>query len=188
MSNKNVAQYVMLAEVSYADLTDRNGTPLTNNETYSSTLIKSGFADAKDDGQITLLKNNWDVVANWKDHTDESSFSATLFKGKSDDNQGYVLAFKGSKEIKDFLVADAGDIVLDGFALKQSIDLINFRQYLTTKDDNYKVIVLETLEKDKELESLNLKIKTIEYHGYKSPTGLSIEQKKELAELQAQYK
>ncbi len=144
MSNKNVAQYVMLAEVSYADLTDATGSPLAKgSEAYKNALKKSNFAKADDDGQITLLKDNWSVVANWKDRTDETSFSATLFQGteKSGESGQYVLAFKGSKEPKDFFVADLGDIVLDGFALKQSIDLINFRQRLiANKDETYDVL------------------------------------------------
>ncbi len=122
--SKNVAQYVMLAEASYADLTDKNGNPLDKDGVdYTSVLKNSGFADNKKDGQITMLKDNWNVVANWKDRTDETSFSATLFQGteKSGEKGQYVLAFKGSKQIwKDFIVTDFGDIVLDGFALKQA--------------------------------------------------------------------
>ncbi len=58
MSSKNVAQYVMLAEASYADLTDKNGKPITDINKYFAALKDSGFADTKDDGQITLLKDD----------------------------------------------------------------------------------------------------------------------------------
>ncbi len=73
----------------------------------------------------------------------ESGFSATLFKGTAASGQAgqYVLAFKGSLGAKDFIIADGGDIVLDGFALKQSIDLINFRQRLiANKGETYDVL------------------------------------------------
>ncbi len=135
MSSKNIAQYVMLAQASYADLTDETGRPLEEGGyDYNEALKKSGFADTKDDGQITLLKDNWSVVANWKDRVGddwsvgnlthkESGFSATLFKDTAASGQAgqYVLA--GSLGAKDFIIADGGDIVMDGFAHKLNMNV-----------------------------------------------------------------
>ena len=146
------AEYVKLAEVSYVDFSDIKD--LTD-----KSLIKNELMyEKKEDG--TKVPNlpqsyaeqfvkDWTVKAQWTDLEEETSFSATLFQkndenGEKDENGEYVLAFKGSKEPKDFYQADGFDIVLDGFALKQSIDLINFRQQLLGEDGKaYKVLTLQ---------------------------------------------
>ena len=147
-----VAEYVKLAEASYADFSKKTLSTQQaimekdeNDPTDMGDKSKEKFAES--------IVKNWTVEAHWKDSgniiNSESGFSATLFKGSNDE---YVLAFRGSNGFfddggKDFIIADAGDIVLDGFALKQSIDLINFRQQLLGEDGKaYKVLTLQTDE------------------------------------------
>ena len=162
MNNQSVSKYVMLAEACYADFNDENS-KLKSLDDMRKALVKSRFAKETTNKQIDILFKDWTVKAQWTDRsdywdTDETSFSATLFQknganGEKDENGEYVLAFKGSKEPKDFVIADAGDIALDGFALKQSIDLINFRQQLLgEKGETYKVL---SLQKDGNLSYMN---------------------------------
>ncbi|MBP5788807.1 MAG: hypothetical protein J6W29_01050, partial [Neisseriaceae bacterium] len=134
-------QYTVLAEACYTDFLTGE-TPLVAMVNQKNGKLPLSFAQ--------MVVNNWSIESHWKDRgnliNSESGFSATLFKNK---NNEYVLAFRGSNGPlydggNDFIITDFGDIVLDGFALKQSIDLINFRQQLLgDKDKSYKVLVLE---------------------------------------------
>ena len=148
MNKKNLiqtAEYVKLAEVSYVDFSKIR-------DLNDKSLIKNGLMyEIKDGEKVPNLPQSyaeqfvkdWSVKAQWTDREEETSFSATLFQ-KNETNGEYVLAFKGSLEPKDFWQADGFDIVLDGFALKQSIDLINFRQQLLGEDGKaYKVLTLQ---------------------------------------------
>ena len=100
-----------------------------------------------------LVFDNYDIAAHWKDRKQETSFSGTLFKGKqkSSNPYKYVLALKGSWEWEDF-TTDGGDIVLDGLAHHQIVDMYNFWQQITHVGE-YKVAniisgsELEELEK-----------------------------------------
>jgi len=58
-------------------------------------------------------------------------FSATLFQRKMGDND-YVLAFRGTMGHDDLFLTDVGDIVADGVASSQIIDLYNYVMELTT--------------------------------------------------------
>ncbi len=129
MSNKYISDYVYLAEASYADF---SGTYQDD----KTAIINTKPDKPKPAEFAQLVTENYTVEAHWKDgagdgwgsiFSSESGFSATLFKGIGDGtdgkNSGYVLAMKGSLGTKDFIIADGGDIVLDGFALKQPITL-----------------------------------------------------------------
>ena len=175
------AEYVKLAEVSYVDFSEIQD--LTNETEIKNKMIYNKKED-EENYKVTGLPysftnqfvKDWLVKAQWKDREEETSFSATLFQ-KNEANGEYVLAFKGSLERKDFLIADGGDIVLDGFALKQSIDLINFRQQLLGDEKKaYKVL---TLQKDDELSETARMLKS---------TSLRITDPKEIAEMSRRTK
>lgn len=70
------------------------------------------------------------------DNRNTSGFSATLFQHK--ESKEYVLAFRGTKETKDLVLVDGGDVVLNGIAHGQLVDLYNFWvQMNTAKDEIY---------------------------------------------------
>ena len=65
---------------------------------------------------------NWSVIAHTPNDPD-SDYSSTLFKSKSASDTEYVLAFRGT-EVSDDVFAD-GDIVTDGLAIWQIVDMYN---------------------------------------------------------------
>ena len=148
MKNINVSEYVLLAEASYADFSKLN-----NSDSIIEAIVNIGDKEGKQSELVNTqwlanhIVNNYEIKAHWKDWKNklkESSFSATLFYNKN--NNEYILAIKGSKEAKDFLIADLNDIVHDGLAHHQIVDLYNFWQQITTekKDDAYTAAVIET--------------------------------------------
>jgi hypothetical protein len=79
MNNSNIFDYTQLAEASYVNFWEDNKL-----ETNPAKIIgylqdkerKGGFSAT----QADELLQDWSVLAQYKDRTDESSFSATLFK------------------------------------------------------------------------------------------------------------
>ena len=165
MKNVNVSDYVLLAEASYADFSDG----------LSDSQINKALMKSTDDNQnvVDYITNNYEVVAHWKDRgnfftsadKDQSSgFSGTLFhrirKKKEEKEIGaeYVLALRGTAGGKDLLITDGGDIVNDGLAHHQIVDMYNFWQQITAqKDKPYDVMYVETLGQiyDVALEKIN---------------------------------
>ncbi len=142
MNNSNIFDYTQLAEASYVNFWDGNKLE-TNSE------IMLGYLQNEDRGgkfsktQATELLQDWSVLAQYRDRTEESSFSATLFKNK--DTNEYVFACKGTAELYvDGAEADIGDMVHDGLAIYQIVDMYNFWQQINApKGKSYKVRVLE---------------------------------------------
>ena len=63
----------------------------------------------------------------------ESGFSATLFKSKDANTaQPYVLAIRGTDGNQDLIVTDGSDIMVDGLAIDQIVDLWNYWKSLIT--------------------------------------------------------
>jgi hypothetical protein len=92
-----------------------------------------------------------DFVATWKivshQKNTDSGFSATLFKNK---NTGeYVYSLRGtepSQKIDDILITDVGDIVTDGLAIKQIVDMYNDWQRINAGEGEvYKVVQFDLL-------------------------------------------
>ncbi len=122
-----IADMATLAEASYANLTKDLRTALTEND--SNFLGEEHFSAT----QAADFIQKWSVVPGSYQPDMASGFSATLFQGLSDagDLAGqYVLAIRGTQGFTD-LFADGGDIVLDGLAVDQIIDLYNYTQRLT---------------------------------------------------------
>lgn len=83
-------------------------------------------------------------VALKKAYDKESGFSATLFqaKGNTENTNEYVLAIRGTAGFKD-VSADLGDIVGDGLAYEQIVDLYNFyQQLITPANQSYQAAVI----------------------------------------------
>lgn len=139
IQNQKVFILTELAEAAYADLRGTVGNP--------NALLNQLQGDEKTPllsaPQAEEVAARWEVTSHQPDTT--SGFSATLFH--SLDGDGYVLAFRGTAAPKtDLAYADGGDIVLDGLALDQIVDLYNFWQQIQTgKGQAYTAVKLQAL-------------------------------------------
>lgn len=125
-----------LAEAAYA-LFD-------SGKTTQESLIDSGFSDS----QAATFVASWAVIDHLPDDPG-SDFSATLFQSNIDGK--FTLAFRGTAGIvDDLLYADLGDIVLDGLAVDQIIDMYNYYQKLT-RAGSYEGVMLQLVVPPAEL-------------------------------------
>ncbi len=131
MSNQHISDYVALAEASYADFS------LIDFADLKAIYTVMNDAD-QPENFAKYITDNYEVAAHWKDRgdlftgTDEnqsSGFSGTLFKSKISGQ--YVLALRGTAGGKDLFITDGGDIVNDGLAHHQIVDMYNFWQQIT---------------------------------------------------------
>ncbi|SDI42521.1 Ca2+-binding protein, RTX toxin-related [Pseudomonas flavescens] len=130
------ANMAELAEAAYA-LFD-------SEKTVRESLIDSGFAESQTDAFL----QRWNIIHHQPDT--ESGFSATLFKSKNPNaEQPYVLAIRGTAGFQDLVVTDGSDIVVDGLAIDQIVDLWNYWGQLTTpKGQAFTGAQLVTLEQE----------------------------------------
>ena len=155
-----ISRYVLLSDAAYADFVSKNtGLPF-NTETDKSDIAKAlaarlssqgkgkGDVANADAAQVQLVVQNYILVTHQPDT--KSGFSATLFQdNKVKDNKKdveYVLAIRGtSQRYQDLIATDIGDIVSDGLAVDQIVDMYNWWQQVSTaKDAHYQKAVLET--------------------------------------------
>ncbi|MEJ1336993.1 MAG: calcium-binding protein, partial [Candidatus Sedimenticola sp. (ex Thyasira tokunagai)] len=97
--------------------------------------------------QADVFLANWEFIHQQEDT--ESGFSATLFKSKDPSvTQPYVLSIRGTQQGKeDLVITDGADIVLDGLAIDQIVDLYNYWEKITTPlNESYEAVKLVTLE------------------------------------------
>lgn len=133
---ENLFELAQLAEASYVNLAD-------DDNVYDLLKIR-GMSTYQTD----RLFDTWDVAQSAvgvKAYCPDTSsgYSATLFKNKQDSH--YVLAFKGTDGYQDIVVTDIGDIVQDGLAMSQILDLYGeFNRLTTPVTSTYKVAHLET--------------------------------------------
>lgn len=106
-------------------------------ETPKEILKRAGFSDA----QAQDLLSRWSVGPHVEDTN--SDFSMTLFEGMNP-SDGFVLAFRGTLGPGDH-ITDVGDIVADGIALDQIVDLVNMWNWLNTTGV-YSAAKLEIME------------------------------------------
>ena len=134
-------------------------------------IINTATFNSEDNSKSTTeqfaeyLTDKYEVAAHWKDRGDfftsadkdqSSGFSGTLFKSKI--SEQYVLALRGTEGGKDLFITDGGDIVNDGLAHHQIVDMYNFWQQITAqKGKPYDVMYVETLGQiyDVALEKIN---------------------------------
>lgn len=118
------------------------------NKDYSDISVKWAVQNTDFEGRFSATQaaefvNNWRVV----DHqaNTSSGFSATLFQSKGDGK--FVYACRGTElGPTDLLSADAGDIVADGLALKQIVDMYNdCQRMLAPQGQAYTAMKLDVL-------------------------------------------
>jgi Ca2+-binding RTX toxin-like protein len=123
---KFASDMAALAEASYSDFV----LSTTSEEVVRSALESNGFSQ----NQAADFVQHWSIITGSHQPNTASGFSATLFQGKADSGDlagQYVLAFRGTAGATDLVGADGGDILLDGLAVDQIIDLYNYTQKLT---------------------------------------------------------
>ena len=120
-----IHEYALLAEVSYLrwDLVNQ----LVDEEIRVALTTEDRYRGELSPSQARAFADRWSVV----DHlpNTDTGFSSTLFRNA---DGRYVLAFRGTESFwDDLVVADAGDIVRDGLAMKQIVDMYNEYQRLS---------------------------------------------------------
>lgn len=133
MENSVLFPLTQLAEASYAFY--------EKFALYKDALKNKGFSDT----QAASLLSQWSVSSHQKNT--ENGFSATLFRSKDPSTPDeYVLALRGTEQfIVDLSITDGLDIVRDGLAMDQVVDMYNYWQQLKTpKGSAYQVAILET--------------------------------------------
>lgn len=116
-------ELAQLAEASYANLVNEGEleVAVANEEVMTEPFSRT---------QAEQLADQWEVSSHQPDT--ESGFSSTLFRNTDAGDRGFVLAIRGTKEAwEDLLLTDIADIVTDGIAINQTIDLYNEWQRIT---------------------------------------------------------
>ncbi|AGF79748.1 Ca2+-binding protein, RTX toxin [Desulfocapsa sulfexigens DSM 10523] len=116
---------------------------LTIEDDIRDALQNSAFEGKMTAEQAEDFVNNWEVI--YHQPNTDTGFSATLFRNK---NTGkYHYACRGTEPgIDDLLVTDGGDIVYDGLAIKQIVDMYNDWQRINAAPNTvYKAAELELL-------------------------------------------
>jgi hypothetical protein len=108
-----------MAEASYVDF---SSIPLGDEAALRVALNNAEFDGKFSVAQAADFVTNWSVIAHTPNDPD-IGYSSTLFKSKSASDTEYVLAFRGT-EVSDDVFAD-GDIVTDGLAIWQIVDMYN---------------------------------------------------------------
>lgn len=138
MNSKDLFSYGLLSEVTYAELDGKN---TLDDTIYEKDNLKNLLAlkeSGPDSGWAAALADefvkHWRVVSHRPNTS--SGFSATLYE-RLDENENpageFVLAPRGTEteDIRD-LQADVEDLVANGLAWRQIIDLYNYWQEIAT--------------------------------------------------------
>ena len=127
MNTSDLFDLGQTAEAAYANFINSDGDLLTLDDDVKAALKSLGFSET----QATNFVAEWSVVAHQPNT--ESGFSATLFQHKETGEQVYAVRGTEATNIgilDDLFSADAGDIVVDGLAIKQMVDMYNHWQRL----------------------------------------------------------
>jgi hypothetical protein len=142
VSNSEIFNASQLAEASYAHFESLGGN--YNDEDVKRILQTSGEGGKFSATQAADFVNTWQVISHTRNTS--SGFSATLFRRKGTDE--YVYAMRGTEGLIswDLWGADVGDIVRDGQAIDQIVDMYNDWQYLNAASgSSYQVAELSLL-------------------------------------------
>jgi hypothetical protein len=131
MSDLKISDEAVLAEASYVDFSALNSD-------YSDTQLIALLQDSGAHGgfsktQAEDFAKNWQFVSSTPNTA--NGYSATLFQSKATGE--YVYAIRGTEPgdpINDISETDVGDLVADGLALDQIVDMYNDWQRLITPE------------------------------------------------------
>jgi Ca2+-binding RTX toxin-like protein len=136
-SIQDLFQQAQLAEAAYAIFLNNSGNLLTDNDEIKVALIASGFSKDQNNptqsAQATAFLDQWRIVDQYTAPDvifglGGTGFSGTLFQNIS--TGAYTFSLRGTAGLTD-LSADAGDVLVDGIALDQIVDMYNYWQSLT---------------------------------------------------------
>ena len=131
----NTTQYYDLASLAEASYVLFDKIPNSN---YSSENLLSALQDNAREGHFSATQaadfiEKWEVVSHQKNT--ESGFFATLFKNKKTGE--FFYANRGTEQfIDDLVITDGGDIVYDGLAIQQIVDMYNDWQRINAAPNN----------------------------------------------------
>jgi trimeric autotransporter adhesin len=135
----NLFQQAQLAEAAYANFINPDtGSIFATNAGIQTALITSGFSTnqgtPEQSAQASAFVSQWRVVDQYTAPFTlgfiGTGFSGALFQNTQTGE--YALAIRGTNDIAaDILGADLGDIVADGLAIDQVVDMYNYWQSLT---------------------------------------------------------
>ena len=115
---------------------------------FSPETVKDALQDRTKEGKFSATQaadfvSTWEVVSHQKNT--ESGFSATLFKNK--ETGEFFYANRGTEPgLDDLVITDGGDIVYDGLAIQQIVDMYNDWQRINAAPNTvYKAAKLELL-------------------------------------------
>ncbi|MDO8465395.1 MAG: putative Ig domain-containing protein [Gallionella sp.] len=127
---QDLFQQAQLAQAAYANLAGMNVSTTTQAIEDALTTGGSNFSTA----QATAFAQRYQVVSQYSDSGVsfmDGGFSATLFKDTT--TGAYNFAIRGTVGVPaDLIGADLGDIVLDGLAMDQIVDMYNYWKSLNT--------------------------------------------------------
>ena len=136
---QNLFQQAQLAEAAYANFINPNtGTIYSTDAGIRGALIASGFSSDPNNptqsAQAAAFVSQWRVVNQYTSPFTldlfGTGYSGTLFQNI--ETGAYSLSLRGTNDIvADVFGADVGDIVADGLAMDQVVDLYNYWQSLT---------------------------------------------------------
>jgi len=147
-SNSDLLASAHLSEAAYAALLDDTGRPLATAQELVDALKRAGWSEA----QATVFSTQHRVIH--QQPNTATGFSATMFEKL---NNGvptgqYVFAARGTEPTAQFgrdLAVDIGDLVLDGLAWSQIVDMYNYWKRLSTPSgQTYQQAQLVTIPDD----------------------------------------
>jgi hypothetical protein len=134
IETKKLSDMALLAELAYSDLVLRD--------------YKLAPQKGVSVSQIDYLKKNYQIIE--QQPNTGSGFSGALFKriGEGSSQGEYVFATRGTELGAQFgadLAADLGDLVFDGLAWEQIVDMYNFwKRLITPIGQSYQMAVIAT--------------------------------------------
>jgi len=129
--NKQLFDMASLSEAAYADLF-QNGATITATSAVQARLVAAGWSDI----QATEFLTHYRVIS--QQPNTATGYSATLFERLGDGGTPtgqYVFAQRGTEPTAQVgldLAVDVGDLVADGLAWSQIVDMYNYWKELTT--------------------------------------------------------
>jgi len=126
-----LVHYVQLAEAAYAHLVDSAGALLSRADEVQQALQDVAQNMSFSSKQAKNVVDNWHVLSQQPNTV--TGFSATLYSNKNN-SRDVLISIRGTElhvELNRDIGAGLGDIVLDGLAFDQLVDLYNYWQYLS---------------------------------------------------------
>ena len=139
--SSRIAELSALAEASYVDFAELNG--IYDDDSVIYALRNRSLHGAFTESQAKALVNSWTLVEYQANTT--AGYSSTLFKRTQSSNE-FAFSIAGTQDLLQDGATDIGDIVFDGLAIDQIVDMYNEWQRLNAPSGTpYRAAYLQTL-------------------------------------------